>query len=117
VASAWGASWGVAWGNSWGAGFAPVVEIDTHDGGKERERIKRKRRDRESLREQLERAFSPPVVAQEMREALVPANLPLGRIERRTKPDNLAQIIEAGTLGALLEQDDEEAIIALLGSL
>ena len=118
MASSWGASWGAAWGNSWGAGSGPVFIPDTHDG--ERKRIERKRRDRESLREQLERAFSPPELAQDMREALVPAktlSLAARPVKAERKPDNLAAIIEAGTnIEALLEQDDEEALIALLGA-
>lgn len=33
MASSWGTSWGTSWAVSWDAVDAPVIEIDTHDGG------------------------------------------------------------------------------------
>lgn len=96
--------------------------VDTHDGADELKRVRRKRRDRESLREQLERAFLPPTEAQEAREAVAPVVLPLAqprRAERSAQPAgiDLSAVIESGTnLEALLEQDDEEALLALLGA-
>lgn len=58
MSSAWGLSWASAWGNSWGA-IAPVVVLDTHDGG-DRKRKKswdKERRARQRRRSQTVKSW------------------------------------------------------------